>query len=48
MSQNKKKYDLLGKEKPLKLNMSFEEAMKKSLNTPLPQSEKLSKKRKSK
>jgi hypothetical protein len=25
------------KETPLKLNMTFEEAMKKALNTPLPQ-----------
>lgn len=24
------------KEKPIKLNMTFEEAMKKALNTPLP------------
>ena len=34
------------KEEPVKLNMSFEEAMKKALNTPLPG--KTSKKRKSK
>lgn len=26
----------VSKEKPLKLNMTFEEAMKKALNTPLP------------
>ncbi|MGC4034899.1 MAG: hypothetical protein QM764_02985 [Chitinophagaceae bacterium] len=33
------------KEKPVKLNMSFEEAMKKALNTPLPKKEKKNKKK---
>ncbi len=28
------------KEEPVKLNMTFEEAMKKALNTPLPKKEK--------
>lgn len=28
------------KEKPIKINMTFEEAMKKALNTPLPKSKK--------
>ncbi len=31
-------------EKPLKLNMTFQEAMKKALNTPLPKKEKKKKK----
>lgn len=30
------------KEEPIKLNMTFEEAMKKALNTPLPKKEKKS------
>lgn len=30
------------KEEPIKINMSFEDALKKALNTPLPQSEKKS------
>jgi len=33
------------KEKPLKLNMTFEEALKKALNTPLPKKEKRAKKK---
>jgi hypothetical protein len=33
------------KEKPLKLDMTFEEAMKKALNTPLPQKKKATKKK---
>ena len=33
------------KEKPLKLNMKFEDALKKALNTPLPESEKKKKKK---
>jgi hypothetical protein len=32
------------KEKPVKLNMTFEEALKKALNTPLPKKEKKQKK----
>ena len=33
------------KEKPVKLNMPFEEAMKKALNTPLPKKKKAAKKK---
>ena len=33
------------KEKPLKLDMTFEEALKKALNTPLPKKEKNKKKK---
>jgi hypothetical protein len=33
------------KEKPLKLNMTFEEAMKKALNTPIPKGVKTTKKK---
>jgi len=33
------------KEKPVKLNMTFEEALKKALNTPLPKKEKKEKKK---
>ena len=36
------------KEKPLKLNMTFEEAMKKALNTPIPKGIKSEKKKKTK
>ena len=34
------------KENKVKLNMDFEQALKKALNTPLPKSEKKSKKKK--
>jgi hypothetical protein len=34
------------KEKPFKLNMTFEEAMKKALNTPIPKGINSSKKKK--
>jgi len=34
------------KEKPLKLNMTFEEAMKRALNTPIPKGINSDKKRK--
>jgi len=33
------------KEKPLKLDMNFEEALKKALNTPIPKKEKKAKKK---
>ena len=34
------------KEEPIRLNMPFEDALKKALNTPLPESEKKSNKKK--
>ncbi len=40
---NKKKESL---QNPPKLNMTFKEALKKALNTPLPESEKRKKKKK--
>ena len=39
MAKSKKK-----KEPPIKLNMTFEEALKKALNTPLPKKNKAAKK----
>lgn len=36
MTAPKKQAKVIKKDRPLKLNMTFEQAMKKALNTPLP------------